>query len=449
MRNMYSAAERLTRDELEALQLRKLRNLLNYNYENNPFYRDLWKSYSVHPDDIQSLADYRHKVPMVSKRDFLADQDCQPPFGRRLGVDRRAVRQVHLTSGTSGIGQEAWGLTQADVESAATAWLQQYHWMGLTSGDVAFYSMPVSFFANGLSAEHAGRKMGMSCLNLFGMDKQLAFNLMERFQPQYLYGMMSMAAMASLAGPENLHGRLPREVFPTLKAIQGSAMSASTMQRVSEEWGAPIYEIYGCTQGGSAVAATCERTALVDGREGMVHFLESQFLVECLDRETGEPAASGADSEVVLTTLDREASPAIRFRMDDKVTFLAHSECRCGRPYAGYRAGSVGRWDDMMKVKGINVWPGVFDDIVMSVPDVAEYRGVVVNTEGRERCVIKVEFEATASLTSATVTERLDDIRRRVKAKTFITPDVEVSPDQLEKFILKPRRWTDLRNSRG
>ncbi|MDP1818595.1 MAG: AMP-binding protein [Acidimicrobiales bacterium] len=441
-RRFYSPSEALTREELEAYQLRKLRRLLEYNYANNAFYRDLWKKHGVGPEDVQSLADYRQKFPMIEKVDCLEDQADTPPFGRRLGVPLEAVRQVNLTSGTSGIGQEAWGLTQSDVELAATVWLVQYHWEGLAKGDVAFYSMPVAFFANGLSAEYAGRKMGMQALNLFGMDKDLTFALMERFQPHYVYGMM---AMPSMTGSDS---QLPRERFSRVKAVQGAMMSAETMQKVSDAWGAPIYEMYGCTQSSSVVAATCEETALVNGEAGMVHFLESHYIVECLDRETGQPSDPGDNTEIILTTLDREASPAIRFRMHDKAEYMAAGQCACGRPYHGYRAGSIGRWDDMMKIKGINVWPATFDDIVMRHPEVAEYRGEVDFAGTRDDCRIRLSFRPELQLGDGDRVRFIDELRQEIKAKAFITVVIEESPEELPGFFFKPVRWTDHRKDK-
>lgn len=441
-RRYYTAAETLDRAGLEAYQLRKLKRLLEYNYEHNGFYRDLWRTHKVHPDDIQSLADFRHRVPTIEKTDCLADQHEVPPFGRRLGVPLEAVRQMNLTSGTSGVGQEAWGLTQSDVELSATVWLEQYHWEGLAKGDVAFYSMPVAFFANGLSADFAGRKMGMQCLNLFGMDRDLTFKLMERFQPHYVYGMMAMPAMAGA------DGRTPRDIFHRVKAVQGAMMSAETMTKVSEAWGAPIYEMYGCTQASSVVGATCEEGSLVNGQAGIVHFLENHYIVECLDHETGEPSEPGDNTEIVLTTLDREASPAIRFRMNDKAEFMVAGQCVCGRPYHGYRAGSIGRWDDMMKIKGINLWPGTFDDIIMPHPEVLEYRGDVDHAGSKDDCLIRLTFKDDMHLDADDKRRFIDALRAEIKAKTYITPRVEESDEALAPFFFKPVRWTDHRKGK-
>lgn len=439
-RRTYAKAERLSRPELEAFQLRKLRRLLERNWEHNPFYRDLWQRAGVTPDDIRTLDDFRRKVPSIEKRDCLADQSEFPTLGRRLGVPEERVAQIHLTSGTTGVGQEAWGLTQADVELTATLWLYQYHWMGLERGDVAFYSMPVAFFANGLSADYAGRKMGMVSFNLFGMDKELVFRLMERFQPHYVYGTMAMPTMGGTDDDK------PRERFHRLKGLSGALMGVETMKKVSDSWGAPLYEMYGCTQASSVVGATCEHTAVVEGRAGMVHFLESHFLVECLSRETGEPAGPEEDCEIFLTTLDREASPAIRFRMHDKATFLPHSACACGRPFNGYRVGTIARWDDMMKIKGINIWPSMMDDLLMTHPEVREYRGFVEVDAARSREVMRIVVDFKPETGPDRRERFVAELRDEVKAKTFVTPVVEESAEPLPGFAFKPVRWTDSRN---
>jgi phenylacetate-CoA ligase len=438
-RRTYAKAETWSREELEAFQLRKLRRVMARNWEHNPFYRDLWTQARVSPDDIQTLADFRHRVPAIEKRDCLADQSDFPPLGRRLGVPPESVAQIHLTSGTTGVGQEAWGLTQADVELSATLWLYQYHWMGLQRGDVAFYSMPVAFFANGLSADYAAKKMGMVSFNLFGMDKELVFRLMERFQPHYVYGTMAMPSMVGTDDDK------PRERFHRLKGLSGALMGVETIKKVTDLWGAPLYEMYGCTQASSVVGATCEHTAVVGDRGGMVHFLESHFIVECLNRETGEPAGPEEDCEIFLTTLDREASPAIRFRMHDKATFLPHTACTCGRPFNGYRVGTIARWDDMMKIKGINIWPSMMDDIVMMHPEVHEYRGYVEVDAARSREVMRIVVDFKPETASEQRARFLEELRHEVKATTFVTPTVEEAPEPLPGFAFKPARWTDNR----
>ena len=438
-RRRFAKTESLSRDELEAYQLRKVRRLMERNWEHNPFYRDHWKKAKVTPDDIKTLDDFRRLVPPIEKRDCLEDQTENPPLGRRLGVPEQAVSQVHLTSGTSGVGQEAWGLTQADVELTGTLWLYQYHWMGLEPGDVAFYSMPVAFFANGLSADFAGRKLGMVSLNLFGMDKDLMFKLMERFQPHYVYGTMAVPTVGG-TGDEK-----PRERLHRLKGLSGALMGLETIKKVVDAWGAPLYEMYGCTQASSVVGATCEHGAVVDDRAGMVHFLEGHFIVECLNRETGEPAEAEEDCEIFLTTLDREASPAIRFRMHDKATFLPAGTCRCGRPYNGYRVGTVARWDDMMKIKGINVWPATMDDILMTHAEVREYRGFVEIDRERSREVMRIVVDFKPDVAASRRPGLLDSLAAEVKAKTFVTPAMQEAHEQLPAFSFKPVRWTDSR----
>ena len=232
-RRPYGKAETLSRPQLEALQFRKLKRLLERSWEHNPFYRDLWQKAKVSPGDIRTLEDFRNRVPFVEKQDCLEDQADVAPLGRRLGVPTEKVAQIHLTSGTSGVGQEAWGLTQADVELSATLWIHQYRWMGLQRGDIAFYSMPVAFFANGLSAEHAARKMGLVAFNLFGMDKELVSRLMERFQPHYVYGTMTIPTMGGSDDDK------PRERLHRLKGLSGALMSVDSMQGVGEAWARP------------------------------------------------------------------------------------------------------------------------------------------------------------------------------------------------------------------
>lgn len=429
-----------TRSELEDLQFRKLTNLLHENYTNNPFYRALWDRHGVTPDEIDSLESFRELIPFTDKQMFLEDQATGGFFGSRLGVPRKSVRQTVLTSGTSGIGQEAWGLTASDVLTSGRGWVTQYEWIGLEPGDVAYFSFPVAFFSSGLSSEQAARMFGLQSLNLFGIDRELAFNIMEQLQPNYVYG--------AIAIPTTSAAKLdfvPRERFHEIKGVQVPSLSREMQKKVAEHWGAPAYEIYGSTQASSACAGTCRGGLGVDDATRIVHFFEDTYLIECLDRTTGSPAEPGAECEIIVTTLDREASPAIRYRMHDRAVFMPHTACQCGRIYNGYAPGTIGRWDDMMKIKGINVWPSTFDHIIMADQSVFEYRGTVKKRAGRDHCTVRIHFDPGTALNDLEKRTVLDRLTAEIKRAIFISVEVVESDTAFESFGLKPKRWKDER----
>jgi phenylacetate-CoA ligase len=441
----FSFAERLDRRSLETLQFRKLKRLLAFNYLHNPFYRDLWRASGVTPDDIQSLADYRHKIPMIAKSDVLRDQTEHPPFGRRLGVPQERVRKVHLTSGTSGMAREVWGLTQEDVEHSARGHIQQFHWRGLEPGDVCMISMP-KFFSAGIGGTLGAEKFGLVTFELFGMPQDRILSLMLQFKPHFLN--FPLAPVLRMLSAEGL---TPRETLPRLKAVSVNARPPEDLDAISELWGTQVVEIYGCTQAGNTIAIACEHGLSGPSASPLVHFLEERYLVECLNRETGEPAGPYEECEVVLTTLDRVASPSIRYRLHDRLIFVPHDNCACGRPFHGYRPGSVSRWDDMLKIKGVNCWPAGFDEAILGdSKTVLEYRGRVVSREGsREAVEIDVTFTASAPGCAEWRRNYLRTLAGKIKEKMFITVEISESASPLAEFeTMKPRRWQDLRKAR-
>ncbi len=440
-RRYFSFAEQLSRDELEHYQFKKLKRLLEFNYANNKFYRDRWDKARVTPDDINSLADYRHKIPTVEKADVLVDQEECPPLGRRLGVPIEAVRKVHLTSGTSGMAKEAWGLTQTDVELSARGHIQNFHWRGMKPGDVFMSSMP-RFFSAGIGASWGAEKFGLISFELFGLPVGQAFPLMQKFSPSML-----LYPQAILGRYMRDNGIIPRVALPKLKTtgILSSSFghSKSSIDEEAELWGTRASENYGCTQATNTVGIVCEHGLSGPDASPMVHFLEERFIVECLNRETGEVAKDGEECEIVLTTLDRVASPSIRYRMHDRTIFMDRRHCPCGRPYHGYQPGTIGRWDDMMKIKGINCWPSAFDAVVLAHPDILEYRGRVWRDDrGTERVEIAISFAQTANPSTQWRQDMLKTVAVNVKERTFVSSDVIESPESLEVFELKPRRWT-------
>lgn len=393
-RRIFSRTELLSREELEALQLRRLKTLLARTWATNGFYRDHWRRAGVCPDDVQTLDDFRNRVPFVQKQDCLADQEETPPLGRRLGVPLEVVRHVHMTSGSSGIGQEAWGLTQADLEWSGTGVARTLHWSGtINRGDFSFQLLP-TFFTAGHCFMQSMRKLGVSVFETAGIDKAIVEGLAGRFDVTF--------------------------------------------------WPTPGVQFYGCTQAGGMAASACEH-GVAGAEPPLVHFHEDHFIVECLDRETGRQAEPGDDCEIFLTSLSREASPCIRFRMHDKLQYLSSAECACGRPFHGYRAGTIDRWDDMMKVKGINLWPLTMDKVIFGVPGIRDYRGeVFLDERKRDQMRIVVDF-TDAGLAPDKVQAMLEDLKGHVKAQTFVTPLVEQAPGAIPDGGPKVRRWTDRR----
>lgn len=435
--------ETLDRETLRARQFALLKDRLVHLQATNPFFAKRWADAGVDVTRIQSHDDFARAVPMIDKLDLLADQEAAPPFGDRLGVERDTLAQVHLTSGTTGIGQEAYGLTQHDVFVAGDTFAHAWTYAGLRPGDGVVITNPISFLAAGLAVAESARQIPLFPVFGFSLDKKMILNVMRRFEMASIYAVPTvLLQLQHLAEAEGC----TREDF-NLRAILTSVISPpfALIDEICEFWGVPVHDVYGCSQGSSAVAVSCEHGCSDGERRYPTHFLENYFLCEVVDPETGLPVGDGEEGELVLTTLQRDASPVVRFRMRDRVVHQPHHACPCGRPYDGMIPGETGRYDDMLKIKGANVWPPAVDNVLFAHKEVDEYRSRVVLTEdGHEELMMQVSFKPACGLDGSQRAALVAQLAAEVKAVTLVTPRVtEVA--ELAHFDFKPQRWADER----
>jgi phenylacetate-CoA ligase len=239
--------------------------------------------------------------------------------------------------------------------------------------------------------------------------------------------------------------------FPTLKSITVAteAFPVSWAQEVEEIWGTRLHEMYGSTQGAGLVAVSCEKGAIrPNGERGSLHVAEQYFLAEVLDPATGRHVRAGEEGEVILTSLDQEASPVIRFRTRDRVRFLTYDRCDCGRPLNIWESGTITRYDDMLKIRGMNVWPSAVDGVVFAHKEADEYVGrVAIDQEGKEQVVVSLALKSEAAgLAPAERAGLLGRIGEELKAATGVSMELqEVRRAELPTFEFKSRRWIDER----
>jgi phenylacetate-CoA ligase len=412
-------------------------------YERVPMYRRLWPAAAA---KLSSLAEFREIIPFQTKLDFLDTQDSN--MESRIARPGSPVYAVHMTSGTTGLGQEVHPLTRLDVEAMGSTWVYQAHWAGLDIGDSIFYTFPVGMQTGGLSSFMLGERMASFSFQLGPYPTEKKIEYLLRFKPNAL--VISPAFLTRFQALLEQEKVDPREALPNLKAIfiAGESYTEDWAQRSLDFWGAKISEWYGCMQGGLNLCFSCEGGILPGGRRGNLHTMEHRVLCEVLHPDTNTPVEPGEEGEMVITTLFREAFPVVRFRTGDKVRLKAEP-CSCGRPFACIEAGTVARYDDMMKIRGQNLWPSAVDSIVFNAGDIEEYAGLVyTDDQGREIVELSLEFKPDAGLSEQRRRERVADVSREIQAKLNVRMDLkEVSYLSLPRFEFKVRRWTDERRS--
>jgi phenylacetate-CoA ligase len=447
--SLYPKLDTASRATLEQVQFGRLKRQLEYVYARSPFYRRRFQEANFHPDDLRQLADIR-RLPLLTKAELLADQRACPPYGERLCVPGDKIAMLILTSGTSGVGQEAYAMTRLDVEYGGSAWANWFYRCGVRKGDRLLLTWPLGTNSGPQGAFLGAYKLGANTLPIAPYDSETKLRTyMQKFDPVAM--VVTPAYLSHLTILCEEKGITPKEAFPSLKImmIATEAYPPSWAQKIQAIWSVRVHELYGNTQHGGLAAGSCEQGVLTEaGARGCLHMDEWTCLYEVLDPETHEPVEPGAEGEMVLTNLFREGSPLVRFRTNDRVRFVAHRACSCGRPTHAIEAGTVARYDDMIKIRTQNVWPEAVDATLFAFPEVEEYQGrVYVDEQGKEQVEVRVEFKARALDNDAR--QRLlgaasAELRRAVGVSMRL---VEAPSGSLERFVFKTRRWTDERKT--
>lgn len=448
LRPYSDPAEFASKQELEVFQLHKLKSLLRHSSTNSGFYRDWFKAHGVRIDSINSIADFTSALPLMRKEDVLTNQQIDPPFGTRLTMPRETVVLQHVSGGTSGRGQEAQGLTQYDRMQIAHLFAYGFYFAGIERGDVVAMTFPITTSSGGTAVYDSLVRLHARVLPVAAYDTVTKLRLMKQHGARVLLATPAYLKTLEVAAREQLGWNLAQDLDIEIILTATEAFSVQRAESIEKAWGAKLFEWYGSSQ--RAGAANCEYGAVHEGKRGLLHHFPHLVLLETLNRDTQKPVAYGEEGEVVVTFLSSEASPLIRFATNDRVRLLPASYCPCGRCSDGYEAGTVSRYDDMMKVRGLNLWPVSVDDIVLTIPGVRNYAGCVTrDSTGREDINVEVEFDI--DLPSTKKTEINKSIEDKVRSIIGLRMDVCEATRKLPEFKdseSKARRWRDERSAK-
>jgi phenylacetate-CoA ligase len=438
--------ELLPRDELIALQGRKLRALVSRVASVDGFYARHFRAAGLDPDSVRGLEDI-DRIPFTTKALVIADQDEFPPLGSRVLVPEHEIGRIAMSGGSSGKGRELVAHTRQDLLVLGALQGTAFRWAGLGEDDVILFHVPLtnstSSLAFPLGVEAVGR-----IKYLVGHE-----GFAERLELMLTHGATGMWGSPSTVNGFTeecvRRGVVPREAFAGFKGmvIAAENFPVSWARRIAELWDATIVEGYGATQthGGYALAS-CERGAIPGGERGTMHGFEWSFVLEVLDLGTGRPVLPGEAGELVVTTLDKRASPVIRYRTGDRVT-LVEGLCPCGRETMLIESGTVGRYDDMLKVKGSNIWPDHVDDVLFAIEGLREYQATVVIGE-RGRDELELRFAVTApGLEEAVAGRAVHDFKHHFGITPHAIPTAYEALDIRYADGGKARRWIDRRSA--
>jgi phenylacetate-CoA ligase len=423
-------SETLPRAELERLQLKLLQSTMSRVAQRVPFYREKFAQSGVGPDAIKSLEDIR-RLPFTTGADLRSIY----PNGM-LAVDATDPVRLHTSSGTTG-KPKAIFFSQNDVANAAELIARSLVSTGITSADVLQNMMSYGLFTGGLVMHYGAEKVGCLVIPSGPGTSERQLMLMQDFGTTAVHILPSYALY--FAGFLEQRGTVPGRDLKLRKAFVGAEPhTEETRRKIEEIYGIDVYNSYGLTEmNGPGVAFECERKA------GM-HLWEDNFLLEIIDPVTQEPLPDGERGEMVLTTLRREAMPILRYRTRD-ITSIITEPCPCGRTHRRLNR-ITGRSDDMLIVRGVNIFPQQIERVLMSTPQIG--RNYLIELSGLDDMVIRVELSAAGFDGQVEHLVALEHtLTEKLRAEIQVRPQVELlAPGSLPVAEGKAKRVLDKRS---
>jgi phenylacetate-CoA ligase len=419
--------ERASRDELQALQLQRLQWTLQHAYENVPHYRRVFDAKGVHPSDCKSLADIA-KFPFTAKADLRANY----PFGM-FAVPREQVVRVHASSGTTG-KPTVVGYTQGDIDRWADLVARSIRASGGRRGDIVHVAYGYGLFTGGLGAHYGAERLGCTVVPMSGGQTEKQVQLIRDFEPDII--MVTPSYMQVIIEEFERQGVDPRSMSVKVGIFGAEPWTEAMRHDIEVRAAIDAVDIYGLSEVmGPGVANEC-----IEAKDGPVIW-EDHFYPEIIDPETGDVLPEGEEGELVFTTLTKEALPVIRYRTRDLTRLLpptARSMRRMGK--------IVGRSDDMLIIRGVNVFPTQVEELVIQHGQLSGQYQLVVTRQGAldELQVLCELLPAHAGADRAAVSNAL---RERIKTLIGVTATVSVgAPESIERTLVgKARRVIDKR----
>jgi phenylacetate-CoA ligase len=426
----YDEAEKLSRPEIERLQLARFRKTLT-QAARSPFYGALFREHGVDPESIKTYDDVR-RVPFTTKQDLRASYP-----DKLLALPVSEMVRMHVSSGTTGTPTAIYH-TKSDLDWWASLMARCMHMVGLRKTDVFQNMSGYGLFTGGLGIHYGAEKLGCLTIPAGAGNSQRQIKLLQDFKVTGVHIIPSYAM--HLANTLKEMGIDPRTLPVRIALVGAEPYTEETRHRLEELYDMKVYNSYGLSEmNGPGVAFECRE------QHGM-HVWEDAYLAEIVNPETGEPVPDGELGELIMTSLGREGMPIIRYRTRDMTRFLT-GECPCGRVHR--RIDRLhGRCDDMMIVKGVNIFPMQIERILMAMPEVGHDYQIILERAGYiDNIRVKVEIRDEYFVEDMRVLGALQKrITSKLRDEILVTPKVElVEPNSLPKAEGKAVRVLDRR----
>ena len=420
--------EKASVDELRALQLQRLKWSLAHAYANSPVYKAKFDEAGVHPDDLQQLSDLS-KFPFTTKKDLRDSY----PFGM-FAVPRGQLARIHASSGTTG-KPTVVGYTLKDIDTWAGVVARSIRASGARPGDLVHISYGYGLFTGGLGAHYGAEKLGLTVVPFGGGQTERQIQLIQDFRPDII--MVTPSYMLAIADEVERMGLDPKALSLRLGIFGAEPWTNEMRTAIEARMNIDAVDIYGLSEVmGPGVANEC-----VETKDGPTIW-EDHFYPEIIDPDTGEPVTDGQEGELVFTSLTKEALPIIRYRTRD-LTRLLPGTARTMRRMQKI----TGRSDDMMIIRGVNVFPTQIEELLLKRPELSPHYQCVLTREG-PMDNLKVAVECAPGVDPEGIAARAAAKLLQHEIKVYVGSSVEIElkgEGGIERSVGKAKRVVDLR----
>jgi phenylacetate-CoA ligase len=417
--------ERASEDQLRGLQLERLQWTLRHAYRNVAHYRRNFDARGVHPDDLRGLEDLA-AFPFLSKQDFRDNY----PFGL-FAVPREQVVRIHASSGTTG-RPTVVGYTQKDIDTWADLVARSIRVAGGRAGQIVHVAYGYGLFTGGLGAHYGAERLGCTVIPMSGGQTERQAQLIRDLRPDII--MVTPSYGLNIAEELARQGTDPRECSLSTGIFGAEPWTEAMRGQLETTLGIDAVDIYGLSEVmGPGVASES-----VESKDGLIIW-EDHFYPEIVDPHTGEVCADGEEGELVLTSLSKEALPVIRYRTRDLTRLLPPTSCSMRRI-----SRITGRTDDMLIIRGVNVFPSQIEELILRTPGLAPHYRLEVGRAGHlDTLLVHVESAGGPQSGDDAKRQAASDLTNNVKSYVGISINVEVHPPgAIERSVGKAKRLT-------
>lgn len=425
-------AESWDRATLEAFQLTQLRKQMSRLSQDSDYYAPLLRQLDWDVSELDSLADLA-RLPFTYKSDYVASLAAQPPFGQFMAVPRSEVQRIHFSSGTTTTPTpQFW--TGADLERWAQLYARHARSQGIGADDIVQCLFSYTWFVGGLGATAGYQRTGAMVIPAGSQDTERQINTLFTYGTTMLCGTPSF--ITHLAEEVRKRGLDPAasRVRTIMVGGEPGASIPATRARIEALWGARCYDAYGCLEF-QPIAAEC------NAQDGL-HLAEDFVYAEVVDADTGIAVEDGTPGVLALTHLNKQAGPLVRWWTGD-IVVRDRTPCRCGRTHARLKGGVRGRADDMLVIRGVNVFPSAVEELVRRTPGLGDEYQLVLDRSVRDSAGFMKSLHLRVEQIDTTAdTQRLaTQLTREIKKVLSVTAKIEVLPlGTLTRFTHKAKR---------